>query len=102
VIDTELRELDWFPIPVRINFKICLLMYRVCTNSFPSYGSSFVTSCSSLQSRRYLGSSSQADFVVTQSIRKVGIRAFPLAGPAEWNKLSSFVNPRLYRCLKLT
>src|SRR6218665_3946804 len=69
-VTPTLRELHWLPIPARINFKICLLMYRVYTNSFPSYVSSLVTSCSSLQSRRALRSSSQADFVVTRSIRK--------------------------------
>src|SRR6218665_1958254 len=80
------------PIPARINFKICLLVYRVYTNSSPSYVSSLVTSCSSLQSRRALRSSSQADFVVTRSIRKFANRAFALAGPAEWNKLLVFIH----------
>src|SRR6218665_719633 len=47
-VTPTLRELHWLPIPARINFKICLLMYRVYTNSSPSYVSSLVTSCSSL------------------------------------------------------
>src|SRR6218665_568022 len=56
---------------VTSNFKICLLMYRVYTNSSPSYVSSLVTPCSSLQSRQAatcigLRSSSQVDFVVTR------------------------------------
>src|SRR6218665_2416145 len=72
------------PIPARLNFKICLLMYRVYKNSSPSYVSSFVPPCSSLQSRRALRSSAQADFVVTRSIRK-------LTGPAEGNKLPVFI-----------
>src|SRR6218665_211814 len=86
-----LHELHWLLIPARINFKICLVMYRVLTNSSPSYASSLVTSCSSLQSRRFLRSSSRADFVVTRSIREFGNRAFALAGPAKWNKLPVFV-----------
>src|SRR6218665_1506416 len=36
-VTLTLRELHWLPIPARINFKICLLMYRVYTNSSPSY-----------------------------------------------------------------
>src|SRR6218665_84969 len=66
-VTPTLRELHLLPIPARINFKICLLTYRVYTNSSPSYVSSLVTPCSSLQSRRALQSSSQADFFVTRS-----------------------------------
>ena len=86
-----LRELHWLPIQARINFKICLLMYRIYTNCSPAYLSSLVTPCSSLQSRRGLRSSSQGDFVVTRSLKKLGNRAFALAGPAEWNKLPVFI-----------
>src|SRR6218665_2536433 len=89
-VTPTIRELHWLPIPARINFKICLLMYRVYTNSSPSYFSSLVAPCSSLQSRRALRSSFQADFVVARSIKKFGNRAFALAGPAEWNKLPIF------------
>ena len=90
-VSPTLRELHWLPIQARITFKICLLMYRVHTNSSPSYVSSLVTPCSSLPSRRGLRSSSQADFVITRSLRKLGNRAFALAGPAEWNKLPDFI-----------
>jgi len=90
-VTPTLRELHWLPIQARINFKICMLMYRVHTNSSPSYVSSLVTPCSSVQSRRGLRSSSQADFVVIRSVRKFGNRAFALAGPAEWNKLPDFI-----------
>ena len=41
-ITLTLRELHWLPIPARVNFKICLLMYRVYTNSSPSYVSSLI------------------------------------------------------------
>lgn len=90
-VTPALRELHWLPIKARINFKICLLMYRVFTNSSPSYVSSLVTPCSSLQSRRGLRSSSQGDFAVTRSLRKFGNRAFAIAGPAEWNKLPDYI-----------
>jgi len=90
-VTPTLRELHWLPIQARINFKICLLMYRIYTNCSPAYLSSLVTPCSSLQSRRGLRSSSQGDFVVTRSLKKLGNRAFALAGPAEWNKLPVFI-----------
>src|SRR6218665_2097943 len=80
-----IRELYWLPRPARINFKIGLLMYRVHTNSSPSNVSSLVTSCSSLQSRRALRSSSQADLLSHDQLENL-----ELAGPAEWNKLPVF------------
>ena len=42
-VTPTLCELHWLPTPARINFKICLLMYRVYTNSSPAYVSSLVT-----------------------------------------------------------
>src|SRR6218665_1142890 len=74
-----LRELHWLPMQARVNVKICLSFIRVLTNSSPSYVSSLVTPCSSLQSRRALRSSSHADFVATCAIRTFGNRAFALA-----------------------
>src|SRR6218665_2992193 len=61
-------------------------MYRVHANSTPSHVSSLVTPCTSLQSRRALRSSSQAEFFVTRSLRKAGNRAFALAVAAEWHR----------------
>src|SRR6218665_171423 len=56
----------------RVNVIICLTMIvRVHTDSPPSYVSSLVTPCSSLQPRGALRSSSQADFFVTQSLNKI-------------------------------
>jgi len=86
-----LCELHWLPIQVCINFKICLLMYQVYTNSSPFYVSSLVTPCSSLQSRQALRFSPEADFVVTWSLRKFGNRAFALAGPTEWKRGLNFI-----------
>ena len=81
-------ELHWLPIQAHINFKTCLLMYRVHTNSSPSYVFSLITPCSSLQFRRTLRSLSQADFIITWLLRKFENRAFALA---EWNKLPDFI-----------
>src|SRR6218665_1901918 len=67
----------------RVNIKMCLPMFRVHTNSSPSYVSSLVTSFSSLQTRQSVGlrSSSQADFVAHNRLEKYGNRAFALAAP---------------------
>ena len=86
-ITPSLRQLHWLPIPARITFKICLLMYNVYTGSCPSYMSSLVTPCESLLSRRCLRSASKGDFVCARSQLKFGNRALSVAGPVEWNKL---------------
>ena len=74
------------------------------TNSSPSYVSSLVTICSSLQSRQALQSSSQSDFGATWSPTKFGNHAFALPGPAERNIScrTSFANLHHYRFVKLT
>jgi len=83
-VTPTLRELHWLPMQARINVKMCLSMYRVHTNSSPSYVSSLVTISSFLQSKRPVRSSSQADFGAMQSLKKFRNRAFALAGAAEW------------------
>jgi len=102
-VTSTLSELNSLPIQARVHFKICLLMYRVHTNSSASYVSSLVTPCSSLQSRRALRSSSQADFVFAQSIRKFENLAFELARRLNGTSCqTSFVNLHHNRYLKLT
>src|SRR6218665_89194 len=56
----------------RVNVKMCLsMMVRDHTNSPRSYVSSLVTPCSSLQPRRALRSSYQANFFVSRSLKKI-------------------------------
>src|SRR6218665_1604342 len=86
----------------RVNVKMCLsMMVRVHTNSSPSYVSSLVTPCSSLQSRRALRSSSQADYVVTRSLTKFGNRAFVYAAPG-WTYQAAGLHSHHYHRVKLT
>ena len=86
-ITPTLRQLHWLPIPARINFKICLLMFNIFTGSSPSYLSSLVSPCSSLPARRRLRSTSRDDFVSVRSRLQFGNRAFAISGPTYWNSL---------------
>ena len=82
ILTTRCHDLHWLPMQARVNVKMSLSMFRVHTNSSPFYVFSLVTSCSSLQSRRALRSSSQADFVVTRSLRTVLPNLFSTPAPA--------------------
>ena len=84
-ITPVLEKLHWLTIRKRIVFKMLLLMYKVNTNSAPSY-------LRELMNRhnpsRTLRSSKMMQYVVPSS-RTVtfGDRAFAVAGPKLWNKL---------------
>src|SRR6218665_1428602 len=89
----------------RVNVKMCLsMMVRVHTNSPPSYVSSLVTPCSSLQPRRALQSSSQADFFVSRSLNKILKQCICICCTRldESGCRTSFTNLHHYRFVKLT
>src|SRR6218665_3638575 len=88
-----------------VNVKMCLsVMVRVHTNSPPSYVSSLVTPCSSLEPRRALRSSSQADFFVTPSLNKIlePCIGFCCTRLEVSGYRTSFTNLHHYRFVKLT
>ena len=86
-ITPALRQLHWLPIKARITYKICLMMFNINSGSSPRYMSSLVTPCNHLQSRTNLPLSTKGDYVIQQTTRTLGRRAFSVAGPSEWNEL---------------
>ena len=82
-----LRELHWLPIPARITYKLCLLMYKITNGECPAYLSEMVTSCAAAHTHRALRSASSGGFVVPRTRLKFGERAFAVAGPIAWNDL---------------
>lgn len=82
-----LRELHWLPVPARITYKLCLLMFKIKTGECPTYLREMVTSCAAVDSRRALRSASGGGFMVPRTRLRFGERAFAVAGPAAWNDL---------------
>jgi len=77
-------RLHWLPVAQRIQFKLCLMMYKAMHGLAPAYLSELCAS-SSIEGRTR--SSARGDLVVQQSRTKFGGRAFVVAGPAAWNRL---------------
>jgi len=75
---------DWLLLAQRIQFKLCLMMYKAMHGLAPSYLSELCAS-SSVQGRTR--SSAHGDLVVQRTKSKFGGRAFVIAGPAAWNRL---------------
>lgn len=86
-VTAALKTLHWLPVKQRIEYKVCLLMHKVCVSQAPAYMSDMVTACSSVPERTRLRSSSSRDYIVPRTIRKLGERAFSVSGPLLWNAL---------------
>jgi hypothetical protein len=82
------KSLHWLPIKERIDFKICLLVYKTMYYKEPSY----LFSKLSIQANKYSTRSSSAIVLSLSHTRTVlGTRAFSVAAPKLWNSLPQHV-----------
>ena len=86
-ITPAMRNLHWLPIPVRVTFKLCSLMYNIFSHRAPTYMSSLINARSNQAESRGLRSTSRGDAVVPKTNRNYGKRAFAVAKPTAWNSL---------------
>src|SRR6218665_1578109 len=75
--------LRWLPVPLRIEFKICLLVYKSLHGYMRDYCKETHSSASGLRLR----STDKCDLLVRRMKTRFGDRAFSAAGPRCWNKL---------------
>ena len=84
-ITPHLKTLHWLPVPLRIDFKLLLITYKIVNGLAPSY------LCELLIPRnipRELRSSSTCNFKIPRSrTTSYGDRAFSVAAPQLWNDL---------------
>ena len=86
-VTSYLIALHWLPVRQRIEFKLCLLVHLVVNRRAPSYLQDLITLNSTVPGRATLRSASNHHLVVKSSNRKIGDRAFSVAGPRAWNHL---------------
>ena len=79
--------LHWLPVPFRIEFKLCLLVYRALNGAAPEYLRDFCTTTHSTASGLRLRSQTKIDLRVRRMRTLFGDRAFSAAGPRCWNSL---------------
>ena len=84
---TRYANLHWLPIPARVTFKLCSLMYNIFSHRAPTYMSSLINARSNQTESRGLRSTSRGDAVVPKTNRNYGKPAFAVAGPTAWNSL---------------
>jgi len=87
-----LMDLHWLRMPQRIQYKLCIIVYRCLHGSAPGYLQSSIIPVSDTASRRRLRSALSGDLFVPATRRlTMGDRAFAVAGPRAWNKLPDSV-----------
>ena len=84
-------RLHWLSVPERVEYKLCLLVYKCLHNLAPRYLSDNITPLSTIPSRQRLRSSRTADVLVPATSIGAGDRAFCVAGPRSWNRLPGSV-----------
>ena len=103
-ITSALQKLHWLPVPQRITFKLCVLVFLCLHNQAPPYLSSLLVS-SVLPGRSSLRSSHNFELIVPRTKLKVSERAFSVSAPRAWNSLPVSVRslqslPQFKRALK--
>jgi len=90
-VRSALHELQWLPIPLRIKFKVAMLMFLAHTNQCPAYIREAVTSVSCSPSQCRLRSSDGTNYATAMTRTKFGGRAFSVARPSVWNSLPEHI-----------
>ena len=86
--NSTLRELHWLQVPERIQFRLCVLVYRCLNGTAPSYLAETLHMTADLGSRQRLRSASTSTLVIPSTRRTtLGDRAFPVAAARAWNAL---------------
>jgi len=87
-ISRVLRDrLHWLPVPQRIQYKLCLLVYKALRGLAQRYLADFCQSVSSVSARSGLRSSTRRDLVVVSTATDFGRRCFAVSAPLAWNRL---------------
>jgi hypothetical protein len=86
-----LRDLHWLRMPERIQYKLCLMVFKATHEMAPSYITELCQSVNVNVRRSTLRSADRGDVLVPTRSSKhntmFGDRAFRIAGPNTWNSL---------------
>ena len=84
-ITPYLKKCHFLPVHLRVQFKICVLIYRCLNNTAPSYLKNLISQKSSLQSLRIYNDTTLLQQPI--QLNKFKDRRFSVAGPKLWNEL---------------
>jgi len=87
-ISRVLRDrLHWLTVPQRIQYKLCLLVYKALPGIGPRNLADFCQPVSSVSARSGLRSSTHGDLFVISTATDFGRRCFAVSAPLAWNRL---------------
>jgi len=86
-VTEALFNLHWLPVPGRIEFKLCVLVYKSFNGIAPSYINDMLQSVTTLQRHVTLRSDTNTYLVVPRARLRFDERAFSVAAPRLWNSL---------------
>jgi len=75
------------PVAERIQYKLCLLVYKSLLGHMPEYISDLLKSVANIQGRSTLRTSSCDNLVVLRTRQRIDDRAYSVAAPRAWNRL---------------
>ena len=84
-------KLHWLKFRQRVQYKLCLTVYKTLNHSSPAYISELIQPPASARSARNLRSSDTRCVLNPTSKKKFGDRGFSVAGPSAWNSLPASV-----------
>jgi hypothetical protein len=94
-ISDVLRDnLHWLPVVNRVEYKLCLLVYKCLHNMAPGYFASSCVLLSASAGRSNLRSAVKGDLLIPAVKTRYGSRSFTVAGPRLWNSLPTDVRDR--------
>ena len=71
-VSLALRELHWLPIVQRINYKLCLLVYKSSLGLEPAYITNMLTPAADVSPLSTLRAATKANYVVRRTNRHIG------------------------------
>ena len=81
-------DLHWLPVPQRIDYKLCMIIYRCLHQTAPVYLQDLCVPVSTTPSRRHLRSAARGDLqVLATKAVTFGPRSFASSAPKLWNSL---------------
>ena len=80
-------RLHWLRVPERVEYKICLLVFKALHGMAPNYLSELCRPNAEDTARSRLRSAARGDLQVPHSKTNFGSRSFAVAGPMFWNRL---------------
>jgi hypothetical protein len=91
ISDVLRDDLHWLPVVNRVDYKLCLMVYKCLHNLAPDYLSSLCVPLLTTVSRSNLRSAVKGDLLVPFARTKYGSRSFAVAAPNLWNSLPAQV-----------